>query len=648
MRIPTVGDVVASKYQLDARIGSGGFAVVYRARDLTIGRAVAVKILKPKEHGYDLALASRFAREARAVAALTDEHTIRMFDFGRADDGLLYMVFELLGGQDLEHVLAQHGPMAQRDVEYVLRQVLTSLREAHAVGLIHRDIKPANIRIYEYQGDPWRVKVMDFGIARQYGGDAVSVTRTGVVVGTPRYMSPEQIDGAELSTASDIYSLGLIVHEMLTGSKSHLRDDIAAGRDVDLVATGRLARVLRRMLALDPAERYADAKMALADLDVAERPFAPVHPPLNAQPPPPSTTLPGSHETKPTRPANLPAMLLIAAIVVIGGLAVVWSQQRSGTSNTPVVRANERAFPHGLLRSSNRDEPSSGERDASVVAEDVTLPDYPRVADGCGVAVAETGVYRPGSLIDGQGRKRWITYVPKGYDPEKRHVTVFLFHTDGGDPGEVLSYTKFPDFADEHDLLVVAPRDPDLLVWRDGELADQMTGVFDATRAEFCIDERRVVAAGFGTGGAAVDRVSCMPWVTATITASWRARVGAFQCNERAVPRLDLSPLRSRHLPVDGGRACVGLDQVISLSESERMWHRRNRCTGEKRVVFRAKSGECFSWDCEASYTTCHIDGGHGWPGADGRRAIDMFSCDGSPADFPHNDVIANFLGTLD
>jgi len=220
--LPEPGHVFERKYRIIRLIGSGGFAQVYRAEFEDVGRQVAIKILAPDpELGaalYPTDIDQRFLREAQMLSELRDPHTVIMHDFGRAESGLLYMVFEFIDGKALNQLIKQNGPQPALLVRRILEQVLLSLREAHSKGILHRDIKPANIMLYEYMGDASHVKLLDFGIAKPLGADPEQdVTKAGTMMGTPRYMSPEQICGQKMSPAADIYSLGLVAYELLVG-----------------------------------------------------------------------------------------------------------------------------------------------------------------------------------------------------------------------------------------------------------------------------------------------------------------------------------------------------------------------------------------------------------------------------------------------
>ncbi len=240
--LPVRGDLFEEQYRIRDRIGRGGYAVVYRAVDEEMRRDVAIKILIPPGVGdpYDERVVARFLREGRLISELHDSHTITLHDYGKANGGLLYMVFEFIDGTPLDQLINSDAPLPPTRVARILLQVLDSLTEAHQVGVLHRDIKPSNIMVYDYLGDTDLVKVLDFGIAKPVGEREVSaeLTREGVIIGTPRYMSPEHVVSEDLTPACDIFSLGLVALEMLSGQKALVGEDDSA--------------VLRSLLSSDP------------------------------------------------------------------------------------------------------------------------------------------------------------------------------------------------------------------------------------------------------------------------------------------------------------------------------------------------------------------------------------------------------------
>ncbi|HYH87300.1 MAG TPA: serine/threonine-protein kinase [Pyrinomonadaceae bacterium] len=217
---PLIGHVLDDKYRLDARMGEGGMGTVYRATHLLIERPVAVKVLNSRLVT-DEAAKERFRREARAAGRLQHTNAVAVTDFGETRDGLVYIVMELLEGRPLRDILAHEAPLDAARAVSLMLQISAAVEAAHEAGIIHRDLKPGNIFLVQRHDAPYIVKVLDFGIAKLAGGEegnpVDTLTGTGVMIGTPRYMSPEQCDGAQLTPASDVYSLGVIFYEMLTG-----------------------------------------------------------------------------------------------------------------------------------------------------------------------------------------------------------------------------------------------------------------------------------------------------------------------------------------------------------------------------------------------------------------------------------------------
>ena len=219
---PLVGHTLDDKYRLEEQLGIGGMGTVYRARHLLIDRPVAVKVLNQR-FVEDEAARTRFRREAKAAGRLQHTNAVTVTDFGESQDGYVYLVMELLEGRTLRDVLAKEAPLdAARSVSLML-QVSAAVAAAHEAGIIHRDLKPANIFIVQRAEVPAVVKVLDFGIAKLAAesldeDEPLTLTQLGTMIGTPRYMSPEQCDGAELTPAADVYSLGVILYEMLTGT----------------------------------------------------------------------------------------------------------------------------------------------------------------------------------------------------------------------------------------------------------------------------------------------------------------------------------------------------------------------------------------------------------------------------------------------
>jgi serine/threonine-protein kinase len=219
---PLIGRTLDDKYRLDDRLGTGGMGTVYRATHLLIDRPVAIKLLNPR-FVEDEAAQARFRREARAAGRLQHANAVAVTDFGSTADGFVYIVMELLEGRTLRDVLAREAPLDTARAVSIMLQISAAVAAAHEAGIIHRDLKPANIFIVQRKDAPPFVKVLDFGIAKLAADtidddDPKTLTAVGVMIGTPKYMSPEQCESGPLTPASDVYSLGIILYEMLTGT----------------------------------------------------------------------------------------------------------------------------------------------------------------------------------------------------------------------------------------------------------------------------------------------------------------------------------------------------------------------------------------------------------------------------------------------
>ena len=294
MNFPEIGDVFRGRYKILDIVGQGGFSRVYHASQVDLGRSVAIKILKPtndESKPLDLqkkkfeSVSRRFEREARLISKLRDPHTVVMHDYGRTGDGLFFMVLEYVDGLTIGELIERDGALAPKRVVKILSQALSSLHEAHAMGVLHRDIKPGNIMVFEHVGRADNVKVLDFGIAKTIDEaskektNSSELTAEGILVGTPRYMSPEQIRGStELGPPTDLYSLGLVAYEMLMGVKAipaessikiisrHLdTDPIELPHDV--VIPRGLRSIVNRMLAKSVDERFQSCAEVLKQLE---------------------------------------------------------------------------------------------------------------------------------------------------------------------------------------------------------------------------------------------------------------------------------------------------------------------------------------------------------------------------------------------
>ncbi|MBV9946482.1 MAG: protein kinase, partial [Myxococcales bacterium] len=279
---PLVGRALPGGYLILELVGIGGMGRVYRAEQTNLGRTVAVKIIHPHLVGEENA-AARFITEARAASRLNHPNSVGIIDFGKSPDGQLYLVMEFLRGRDLARVTYEDGPLAFRRIVDVLRQTLAALAEAHSQNIVHRDLKPENIVLEPVRSGGDFVKVVDFGLAKMRAETAApGITSPGIVCGTPEYMSPEQARGDPLDARSDLYAVGVILYQLLTGrlpfeAESPTQVVLAhltqPPKDPRQVAPERnipapLVEVVLKALEKDARDRYQDSDeyaAALAD-----------------------------------------------------------------------------------------------------------------------------------------------------------------------------------------------------------------------------------------------------------------------------------------------------------------------------------------------------------------------------------------------
>ena len=218
--MPKVGEHIGGRYEVLKMLGEGGFAVVYHARDAKLSGEVALKVLEPEKSARK-AFADRFYQEISLCRQLKHHNTIKIWDAGMTERGCLYMAMELVPGRDLEEIIKRSGGLSPDRVFRITYQILNSLSEAHKMGIIHRDLKPANIRVTKLEGEEDYVKVLDFGIAKALVPDLQSVkTESGMLLCTPNYAAPELLRGMNVVPATDLYALGLMMIESLTGESA--------------------------------------------------------------------------------------------------------------------------------------------------------------------------------------------------------------------------------------------------------------------------------------------------------------------------------------------------------------------------------------------------------------------------------------------
>lgn len=333
-----IGEVLDDRYKIDKLLGRGGMGRVYRAEHVGIGRAVAVKVLDPRG-GFESSARQRFEREAIATGRLRHPNCVGVTDFGMLPDGSLFLVMELLDGVTVDDVLADHTRLPLPRAVAILRHVLRGLAHAHGHGLVHRDLTPRNVILVAQPDDPDFAKVVDFGLAKMTGADAgEGITQTGIVCGTPSYMSTEQALGKPLDHRSDLYAATILLFEMLTGRPPFQCDEALRTLALHISATppsvGEIAPdvvvppaldlLIARGLSKRPDERPQTADEYLAELERAVAPPPPVASVI-------TRTIGPRPQTSRWQQRRIWQATGVAAIVVVAAIAIGLS--RSGSAS---------------------------------------------------------------------------------------------------------------------------------------------------------------------------------------------------------------------------------------------------------------------------------------------------------------------------
>ena len=622
------GDVFGGAFRIEAELGSGGFSRVYRAVHPRYGE-VALKLLLP-DHGnsYQAATNVRFAREVEILSQLRSPHTVRFIASGKAD-GVFFLVTELVGDQDLGQLLQQRGTLSSEETRDILNQLLGALAEAHSAGLVHRDIKPQNIRVSRLQNGRLHATLLDFGIARHFVDARGQVTRTGEIIGTPRYMSPEQLRALPIGPASDLYSLGMVAFEVLCGSASLSSNALGAQiprmveglRFQTAIASGvepKLLDVVLRLIQPDPVDRFPSAQAARRALGASVK--APQSAPASAKP---ANGLPLG-----------PAAILVGMGVLTLAL-YTWSQNSSPKPTGSPRRLPQPAQappPPPPIDTSHGTGADAADADADADADAVRVCAERAPFSGFGDLAGETA------------------YVPTECEsPQQPCPLLVALHMDAESPRQLLIEGGFVELAEERHVILFAPQDSFTNAWREeGPDLRRIEDRVAEARSIVCTDPARTWVVGNSDGARLLADLSCKPWVQAVVFNSFvpHSLGRPFECPDRPVPAMHIFPTQSRFITIDGSPSCSGRVRP-SHDAVMKVWLQRNGC-GEPAPTKRQTHGECQSWQCsDARVARCLVDGGEGWSGRQSSR-MNIDCRRESPATrFPSARAVFDFLGTV-
>jgi serine/threonine-protein kinase len=283
-KVPKKGDTIAGKYVVEGVMARGGYGVIYEAHQLGVERPVVIKVLPPSA-GHDEESFKRFQREARVASSLNHPNSVTIFDFGISDGGLMFIAMERLFGDPLNVAFAREGAFDPERTRRILVQMCEALVAAHAAGIIHRDLKPANVFLCDIHGKKDWVKIIDFGIAKVLEAVDQSLVQTltqdGLTMGTPGYIAPELLAGGKAAPAADLYAIGVMGYELLTGhiawegstpfEKVRKQLQEHPTDPPEPIKRSPLWPIVQKLMARNPAERYPSAEAALAALEALPR-----------------------------------------------------------------------------------------------------------------------------------------------------------------------------------------------------------------------------------------------------------------------------------------------------------------------------------------------------------------------------------------
>ena len=645
--------VVANRFELLRVLGRGGFGEVWAARDRETGREVAVKMVQA------LATAEtrrRLSVEARALQRLDHPNCVKIIDMG-VDQDAPYLVMDLVQGHVLRSIMGAPLPISR--IMYIAAQLCDALDHAHNLGITHRDLKPDNIILRPEPGGE-RVTILDFGLARLSGREQSDITKTGEVLGSPMYMSPEQLRGSrDVGPSCDLYALGVLLFEMLQGhppfrgesplevGMQHLMQPPPSVSRPDCPANLRDA--VSRLLAKEPQDRFRSARQVAASLRGHTR-----------DPVAPSAAMEVATEVATSRSYRAIIAVLLVAVVVLFAVIIAMSHSQAPQPTSSPAPAD---VPRVLRVAPTAHPPE----EAHVAEEAVTENEVeraPALVDGC-TKTPQPGVYFWVDGTDDYEFHRASMFVPYGYEPTRPYPVVILLK--GRSLGPVAAKQSSDDFghnskfkmaaSDEQFLTIsIEPlRDERSMLWLERHDAQNIAWTrraLDILSERACVDRSRVFVVGYDRGARFAQVLSCQMPVSGLALMNPAVAKPDALCKPNPIPTLHMYATKDRRVPPNGGPPlCTKFvpDANVhypSAKDFAAPWLERNQCSprGKRPADFEAKGGTCHEFRCKsAPFWQCAVEGGHGLVG--GQKEHDMF-CDGFTTNptFPQPHAIWSFF----
>ncbi len=628
---------MGGRYRLDHLLGEGGMGAVYAATGPD-GEPLALKLMH--RSGDD---EERFTREAALLCSIQHPGVVRILDFGRDTElDASYLVMERIAGESLESFVGE--PMPWETALQVIEGVAEALAEAHLNGIVHRDVKAANVMLVR-DGSEFRTVLVDFGIARSADPRYANLTAEGAVFGTPDYMAPEQCHGPNVGPAADVYSLGVLLYELLTGrvpfEGSPMEVLIAKQRQSptlpESVAPDRpippeVAELAIAMLAIDPRRRPQTAGEVVQKVrrirGGGERTLTLRAGELRS-------VLAETRGSDATAASRSPLPLAIAGAVAIAAMfaVVAWdlSREPSPEPLEPAAASPERPAAPTPAAAPATSKVDLGIEEASTVAPDVGRASDPAVR--CD--------FEP-TLSPGARRQfpTSIAIVPESLDPTKPAPLLFVFWPGATDHG--VDELGLPEFAEERGWVVVVGK-VDIEKHPPDDYMKRLVGDAQELIREVCVDPRRRYAFGVRYGGKLAMYFARM-WQTSAVGV-FAGRLGRHG-KERLPPDVPLIQLHGRRdtiRPLEGGPRCTDLAKWVHSAEDDAGYLREGRSCRGVLDSTDEHGAECRIWDCEARMTRCFVD-------ADFRMPRDVIppehvACQQGPqTDYPVFERVADFF----